>query len=92
MYQKRKDLHRFSRILREYIFKHDTNPRKFIDEIGYKYELKLGAFVRYYYAQNAPSIQILWKLSYSLSELQKENPEDIFMRLSLALKDVTDKR
>ena len=91
-YNSREDLKEFSRIVKTIIFKHKTNPRRLCDEIGYKYGLKLGAFARYYYQQNVPSIQQLWKVARSLSELENIKPEYIYLELSIALENVKDKR
>ena len=91
-YKLRSDLKEFSRIIKHIIFKHQTNPRRLCDEIGFKHGLKLGAFSRYYYQQNVPSIQQLWKVSHSLAELEDMRPEEIFMVLAVALKDAKDNR
>jgi hypothetical protein len=82
-YNSREDLKEFSRIIK---------TMRLCDEIGYKYGLKLGAFARYYYQQNVPSIQQLWKVARSLSELENIKAEYIYLELSIALENVKDKR
>ena len=87
MYEQRKELLSFARVIRKRIVANDITINKFAELHSVKNGLGLSTLNRYLYSNNAPSVTMCWRIAESLCDMTKEPVELVFMELAQAIRN-----